>query len=174
MDSNSGSDHMEFRRHLGLISSAHPAARLPTLTFENTSLCALTHRIGQTVPVIFEALVSKIKGIIMKYSKIFAVLLATLAISACTFPAGPPGQQGATGYTGAAGGTGATGATGNTGATGETGASGGAGAPGDTGATGGTGATGDTGATGSTGAKGNTGAKGKPSGGTVIVVPPAP
>lgn len=61
-----------------------------------------------------------------KFSEIFVVLLATLAISACTFPAGLPGQQGATGYTGTAGAT------------------------------------------------GSTGAKGKPSGGTVIVVPPAP
>ena len=60
----------------------------------------------------------------MKNSKIFIVLLAALAISACTFPAGPPGQQGATGYIGAAGGTGATGATGNTGAKGSTGAKG--------------------------------------------------
>ena len=122
----------------------------------------LTHRTNWPYGVTSKDPASKIKGIIMKNSKIFIVLLATLAISACTFPAGPPGQQGAAGYTGAAGGTGATGATGNTGATGDTGASGGTGAPGDTGATGGAGAT---------GATGNTGAKGKPNGGTVIVVP---
>ena len=48
----------------------------------------------------------------MKNSKIFVVILATLAISACTFPAGPPGPQGATGDTGATGSTGAKGKTG--------------------------------------------------------------
>ena len=126
----------------------------------------LTHRTNWAYRVVSEAPASKIKGIIMKNSKIFIVLLATLAISACTFPAGPPGQQGATGYTGAAGGTGATG---NTGATGDTGASGGIGAPGEAGATGGAGATG---ATGNTGAKGSTGARGNSNGGTVVVVPP--
>ncbi len=33
----------------------------------------------------------------MKYSKIFSLLLPTLAKCACTFPAGPPGKQGAKG-----------------------------------------------------------------------------
>ena len=33
----------------------------------------------------------------MKYSKIFSLLLATLAKCECTFPAGPPGKQGAKG-----------------------------------------------------------------------------
>jgi hypothetical protein len=60
-------------------------------------ICALTNRIGQIVRAVCLAFVSKIKDIIMKYSKIFSVLLAILAISACTFPAGPPEQQGARG-----------------------------------------------------------------------------
>jgi hypothetical protein len=126
-------------------------------------------------------LVSQIKGIIMKYSKLLVVAAATLALGGCfSLPAGPAGPQGATGDTGATGYTGAkgnTGATGYTGATGNTGATGGVGATGSTGATGGAGATGDTGATGytgatgSTGATGRTGAKGSASGDTIVVVP---
>ena len=101
-----------------------------------------------------------LKGIVMKYSKLFIVLFAAFAISGClTLPAGPAGPQGATGETGAKG---YTGSTGGAGATGNTGATGGVGATGDTGATGGAGAT---------GAKGNPGARGGTNAGTVVIVP---
>jgi len=103
------------------------------------------------------------KGIIMKLSPLFVVLVTVLGLSACDKPTvvnvpaekesvpGPAGPPGATGGQGATGNTGDTGATGGQGATGNTGDTG------DTGATGGTGATGDTGKTG---------------GDTIIVVPP--
>ena len=55
----------------------------------------------------------------MKYSKLFAATLMTLALSAC-YTTGPAGPQGATGNTGATGGAGATGNTGATGARGAT------------------------------------------------------
>jgi len=98
----------------------------------------------------------------MKYSIIFAAVLAAFAVSACNKPTvvapavvtvpvpGPAGPTGATGSSGMTGPTGTSGATGSTGDTGATGSSGG------------------TGATGATGEPGKAGSE------TVIVVPPAP
>jgi len=96
----------------------------------------------------------------MKYSIIFAAVLAAVAVSACdkkptvvtpTVVNVPvPGPAGPTGATGSSGMTGQMGATGSTGYTGATGSSGG------------------------TGATGATGEPGKPGGETVIVVPPTP
>lgn len=91
----------------------------------------------------------------MKYSIVFSVILAALAVGACEKPtvvppvvtvpvpgpAGPPGPTGAAGPPGTPG------------------------APGPTG---------ETGATGQTGSTGATGEPGKTGGDTVIVVPPAP
>jgi hypothetical protein len=105
--------------------------------------------------------VSKIKGTTMRYSILFAALIAALGLSACekavvvtptpsvvTVPVpGPAGPQGATGATGEQAEKGATGATGATGSTGFTGA------------------------TGSTGAEGVQGATGKTGGDTIVIVP---
>ena len=92
----------------------------------------------------------------MKYSIIFATLLASLALSACDKPTvvtptivtvPVPGPAGPTGATGSSVMTGQTGSTGDTGATG----------PG-----------------GGTGARGATGEPGKASGDTPVVIPPTP
>ena len=93
----------------------------------------------------------------MKYSMLFAALIATLGLSACDYwrPAATPAVVVVPGPA-VPGPTGATGATGATGSTGDTGSRG------STGNTGATGFTGDTGATGDTG---------KTGGGTVVIVP---
>ncbi len=70
--------------------------------------------------------------IVKNYTLPSLLLVAMLALGACTGPMGPQGNQGNTGYTGA---TGSTGNTGNTGATGDIGGQG---------RTGSTGASGDT------------------------------
>jgi hypothetical protein len=102
--------------------------------------------------------VSQIRGTSMRYSILFAALMAVLGLSACekatvVTPApapvvvpvpGPAGPQGATGATGEQAQKGDTGATGKTG---------------------------DTGTTGNTGAEGVKGDPGKKGGDTVIIVP---
>lgn len=90
----------------------------------------------------------------MKYSIIFAAVLAALMVTACDKPAVVTPTVVTVPVPGPAGPTGATGSSGMTGQTGASGA---------------TGSTGDTGATGSTGEPGKTGGDT-----TVVVVPPAP
>jgi hypothetical protein len=98
------------------------------------------------------------RGTIMRYSILFAALIAALGLSACekatvitpapavvTVP-GPAGPQGATGAVGEV-------------------------TKGDTGATGNTGAPGDTGAKGSTGTEGAQGERGEKGSETVVIVP---
>ena len=115
------------------------------------------------------------RGTNMNYTTPAILLVAALALGACTGPMGPQGSQGNTGNTGNTGAKGATGNQGNTGYTGaqgETGNTGNTGAPGTQGDTGATGMQGNTGNTGATGAKGKTGTATGTSGSTIVVIPP--
>ena len=109
------------------------------------------------------------RGTTMNYTTPSILLVAVLALGACTGPMGPQGSQGNTGNTGN---TGAKGATGNQGNTGNTGYTGAQGETGNTGNTGATGMQGNTGNTGATGAKGKTGTATGTSGSTIVVIPP--
>ncbi len=61
------------------------------------------------------AIVSQLKEITMKYSKLFVAGIVAFALGGClSLPAGPAGPQGATGNTGRTGDTGASGDTGGT------------------------------------------------------------